>query len=68
MVFRTLHKEEHIFSTRVQGGGSVMIWASFGSGGKSSICFTDRRMNSNGYREVLKKHLLNIADSLGGSE
>ena len=68
MVFRTLRKEEHIFSTRVQGGGSVMIWASFGWGGKSSICFIDRRMNSNGYREVLKKHLLNIADSLGGSE
>ncbi|CAF1088440.1 unnamed protein product [Rotaria magnacalcarata] len=25
-----LGKEEDIFSTRVQGGGSVMIWASFG--------------------------------------
>ncbi|CAF4635689.1 unnamed protein product, partial [Rotaria magnacalcarata] len=27
-----LRKEEEIFSTRVQGGGSVMIWASFGWG------------------------------------
>ncbi|CAF2016077.1 unnamed protein product [Rotaria magnacalcarata] len=63
-----LRKEEEIFSTRVQGGGSVVIWASFGRGGKSSICFIDRRMNSNGYCEVLKKHLLNIADSLGGFE
>ena len=68
MLFRTLRKEEHIFSTRVQGGGSVMIWASFDWGGKSSICFIDRQMNSNGYREMLKKHLLNIANSLGGSE
>jgi len=25
-----LRKEEEIFSTRAQGGGSVMIWASFG--------------------------------------
>ncbi|CAF2027888.1 unnamed protein product [Rotaria magnacalcarata] len=58
-----LRKEEEILSSRVQSGGSVMIWASFGWGGKSSICFIDRRMNSNGYREVLKKQLLNIADS-----
>ncbi|CAF2814923.1 unnamed protein product [Rotaria sp. Silwood2] len=27
-----LRKEGEIFSTRVQGGGSVMIWASFGWG------------------------------------
>ncbi|CAF4635902.1 unnamed protein product, partial [Rotaria sp. Silwood2] len=27
-----LRKEEEIFSTRVQGGGSVMIWASLGWG------------------------------------
>lgn len=63
-----LREDEKIFSTRAQGGGSVMIWASFEWGGKSSICFIDGRMNSNGYGEVLKKHLLNIADSLGGSD
>ena len=44
-----LRKEEEIFSTRPQGGGSVMIWASFGWIGKSPICFVDGRMNSNGY-------------------
>ncbi|CAF2229310.1 unnamed protein product [Rotaria magnacalcarata] len=64
--WQDLLKEEEIFSTRVQGGGSVMIWASFDWGGESSISFIDRRMNSNGYREVLKKHFLNIADSFGG--
>ena len=55
-----LRKEEEIFTTRPQGGGSAMIWASFGWVGKSSICFVDGRMNSNGYREVLKSHLVDI--------
>ncbi|CAF4559694.1 unnamed protein product, partial [Rotaria magnacalcarata] len=55
-----LRKEEEIFSTRPLGGGSVMIWASFGWGGKSSICFVDGRMNAKGYQEVLKKHLIDI--------
>ena len=40
-----LRKEEQIFSTRAQGGGSVMIWASFGWSEKSSLCFVDGRMN-----------------------
>ncbi|CAF4662856.1 unnamed protein product, partial [Rotaria socialis] len=31
--------------------GSVMIWASFGWGDKSSMCFVDGRMNAKGYRE-----------------
>ncbi|CAF1618868.1 unnamed protein product [Rotaria magnacalcarata] len=61
-----LRKEEEIFSTRAQGGGSVMIWASFGWGGKSSICSINGRMNSNGYREVLKNHLVDSGNALGG--
>ena len=63
-----LRKEEEIFSTRAQGGGSVMIWASFGWNGKSSICFVDGRMNSKGYREVLQKHLIDIGSCMGGSD
>ncbi|CAF2066970.1 unnamed protein product [Rotaria magnacalcarata] len=63
-----LRKEEEIFSTRVQGGGSVVIWASFGWGGKSSLCFVDDRMNSQGYREVLKRHLIDIGSCIGGSD
>ncbi|CAF3449427.1 unnamed protein product [Rotaria sp. Silwood2] len=62
-----LRKEEEIFSTRAQGGGSVMIWTLFGWGGKSSICFINGRMNSNGYREVLKNHLVDIGNTIGGS-
>ena len=63
-----LRKEQEIFSTRAQDGGSVMIWASFGWGGKSSICFVDGRMNAMGYREVLRHHLVDIGDSIGGSD
>ena len=59
-----LRKEEEIFSTRPQGGGSVMIWASFDWSGKGSICFVGGRMNSNGYREVLKNHLVDIGGSV----
>ena len=36
-----LRKEEEIFSTRPQDGGSVMIWVSFGWVGKSLKCFVD---------------------------
>ena len=45
-----------------------MIWVSFGWVGKSSICFVDGRMNSNGYREVLKNHPVDIGNSIGGSD
>ncbi|CAF1597843.1 unnamed protein product [Rotaria magnacalcarata] len=63
-----LRKEEEIISTRTQGGSSVMIWASFGWGGKSSTCFINGRMNSNGYREVLKIPLVDIDNAIGGSD
>ena len=44
-----------------------MIRASFDWSGKGSICFIDGRMNSNRYREVLKDHLVDIGNSIGGS-
>ena len=45
-----------------------MIWASFDWAGQSSIRFADGRMDSNGYREVLKSHLVDISHSIGGSD
>ncbi|CAF1272738.1 unnamed protein product [Rotaria magnacalcarata] len=45
-----------------------MIWASFGWGGISSICFVDGRMNAKGYREVLNKHLIGIGSCMCGSD
>ena len=64
----TIFVKKKRFSSHSQGGGSVMIWASFGWLGKSSICFVDGRMNSNRYREVLKNHLVDIGNSIGGSD
>ena len=54
----TISVKKRFFSTRPQGSGSIMIWAE-----KSSICFVDDRMNSNGYREVLKNHPVGISGS-----
>ena len=45
-----------------------MIWVLFGWARKSSICFVDRRMNLNGYGEVLKNHLVDIDNSIGGPD
>lgn len=63
-----LRKEELLFTTRSQGGGSVMIWASFGWNGQSDICFIETRLKANGYQNVLKNHLINIAKKIGGQE
>ena len=56
-------RKEEIFSTRSQGSSSIKIWVSFVWAGKSSICFVDGRINSNGYREVLKNYLVDIDGS-----
>ena len=61
-------RKENCFSTKRNiGGGSVMIWASFGYFGKSEISFIETRMNAEGYRQVLKEHLVKIGSSIGGS-
>ena len=62
-----LRREEEISSTRPQGGSSVMVWVSFGWTGKSSACFVNGWMSSNGYGEVLKNHLGNIGNGIDGS-
>jgi transposase len=59
-----IRKEEQIFSTRSHGGGSVMIWASFGWYGKSELCFIDGKMNAEGYRKVLQNHLLSFGSAI----
>jgi transposase len=63
-----LRKEQIFSKQRCNGGGSVMIWASFGALGKSEICFIDKRLNANGYREVLKNHLLHSGRKIGGPD
>lgn len=63
-----LRKEEEIFTTRTMGGGSVMIWASFGWHGKSDICFVDKRFKAIDYQNMLKDHLVNFGVKMGGNE
>lgn len=60
-----LRKDKKIFSKRTHGGGSVMVWAAFGSKGKSNIVFINGRMNSENYTTLLKRHLLSIVDKIG---
>jgi transposase len=63
-----LRKEKCFSTKRNNGGGSVMIWASFGYFGKSEICFIDSRLNAKRYREILKNHLVDIGHLIGGSD
>lgn len=63
-----IRKEEQLFSKRNQGGGSVMVWASFGWNGKSEICFIDERMNAENYRQLLNDHLTHIGSTIGGDK
>jgi hypothetical protein len=50
--------EEQIFSKRQQGGGSLMVWAEFGNGGKTYLTFPTGRMKANDYQDLLDTHLL----------
>ena len=61
-----LRKEEEIFSKRVQGGGSVMIWAGFCATGKSYITFVESTMNSQKYVDMLQSSLVPFANEILG--
>ncbi len=49
-----LRKEKSVFSKRAQGGGSVMIWGSFGWNGVGKIRFIQTRLNSTDYQDILE--------------
>ncbi len=44
-----------------------MVWAGFSSFGKLEIAFVTCRMNSNGYQDVLRDHLLPFLHAQGGN-
>jgi hypothetical protein len=58
-------KEELIFSKRQLGGGSIMIWASFGWNFKSHITFIYGTLDAKAYQKVLTEHVDNIQRSFG---
>lgn len=65
-----IRKEEKIFSKRSYGGGSVMIWAGFGYGGRTNIAFLNGkgRLNSAKYTEMLGTYLVPFGRRIGGKK
>ncbi|KFM63293.1 Transposable element Tc3 transposase, partial [Stegodyphus mimosarum] len=61
-----IRNEKEIFSKRQLGGVSVMTWGCFAYSGVGSIAFVSGRMNSQGYQNLLRNHLLPNAECLAG--
>jgi transposase len=61
-----IRTEERYLSKRKFGGGSLMVWAAFGSGGKSDLIIINGRMTSEDYVDMLKNYLLPCGKKIGG--
>ncbi|GBL91867.1 Transposable element Tc3 transposase [Araneus ventricosus] len=61
-----LRKEPRSFLSSQSGGGSVMVWASFGFNGQEGLAFFDGRQNSPKYIEAFENHLMPFAENIGG--
>lgn len=59
-----LRQDAAYFSKRVQGGGSVMVWAGFSARGKTDIVFTKGNMNSFDYQDILANNFVPLRDEL----
>jgi transposase len=47
------------------GGGSVMVWGCFSSGGVGELVFIDGTMRGDGYKDILDQHLHRLATAMG---
>ncbi|GBM11503.1 Transposable element Tc3 transposase [Araneus ventricosus] len=61
-----LKQKEQYYSTRQQGGGSLMVWLAVGFGGRSSLVFIKGRQNHKDYIQHLETELLPYGSDWGG--
>ncbi|GBM12284.1 Transposable element Tc3 transposase [Araneus ventricosus] len=61
-----LKQKEQYYSTRQQGGGSLIVWLAVGFGGRSSLVFIKGRQNHKDYIKQLETELLPYGSDWGG--
>ncbi|GBN97993.1 Transposable element Tc3 transposase, partial [Araneus ventricosus] len=61
-----LKQKELYYSTRQQGGGSLMVWLAVGFSGRSSLIFIKGRQNHKDYIQQLETELLPYGLDWGG--
>lgn len=59
-----LRKEKEVFSTRMSGGGSVMIWAGINFYGKTELAFLEGKQDSRCYTRTLDGFLLPFIEKI----
>ncbi|GMF65028.1 unnamed protein product [Phytophthora lilii] len=59
-----VRQDPELFSTRVSGGGSVMIWAGASWHGKSKLVILEGRQSSIDYVKTLRENLLPYLENL----
>lgn len=61
-----LRREGQVFSKRVGGGGSIMVWGAFAYAGKIHLVEVKGRMNAKKYQDMLEANLLPYATDIAG--
>jgi transposase len=58
-------RQRNIFSTRVFGGGSVMVFLGISSEFKTQISFINGTLDSNGYKNILRRYAIPTLELIG---